>query len=184
MTSAPPTYQGYQPHPGYQPYPSATPAVPPPPPGPGVQPPFPAPPVEGKGKRIGWTLGIGAAVLLLICGGGAAAVFGLATSAQSALQEQTHKVVSAYLDALVAQRYDKAYEQLCAEAKQQESPAEYRVRVSGMEPIVGYRLEKLDLINFAVPVDATYDTGDTGQLLAYLGQNQSTGAFEVCDLGE
>jgi hypothetical protein len=171
MTSAPPVYQPYS-------------AVPPPPPGPGVQPPFPAPPVEGKGRRIGTTLGIGAAVLLLICGGGVAAVIGLATSAQSALQEQTHKVVSEYLDALVAQRYDKAYGMLCDEAKQDESPAQYRSRVSGMEPIVSYRLEKLDLINFAVPVDATYDTGDTGQLLAYLGQNGDTGAFEVCDLGE
>jgi len=171
MTSAPPVYPPYA-------------AVPPPPPGPGVQPPFPAPPVEGKGKRIGWTLGIGAGVLLLICGGGVAAVAGLITSGRSALQEQTHKVVAAYMDALVAQRYDRAYAMLCREAKQDESPAEYRVRVSGMEPIVSYHLEKLDLINFAVPVDATYDTGDTGQLLAYLGQNQDTGAFEVCDLGE
>jgi hypothetical protein len=149
-----------------------------------VQPPFPAPPVEGKGKRIGWSLGIGAAVLLLICGGGVAAVIGLATSANSALEEQTHKVVGEYLDALIAERYDKAYAMLCRDAKEQESPAEYRVRVSGMEPIVSYQLEKLDLINFAVPVDATYDNGDTGQLLAYLGQNQDTGAFEVCDLGE
>jgi hypothetical protein len=177
MTTAPPPYPVY---PGM----SGPAAVPPPPPGPGVQPPFPAPPVEGKGKRIGWSLGIGAAVLLLICGGGVAAVIGLATSAQSALQEQTHKVVGDYLDALIAERYDKAYAMLCREAKQDESPAEYRVRVSGMEPIVSYQLEKLDLVNFAVPVDATYDNGDTGQLLAYLGQNQDTGAFEVCDLGE
>jgi len=184
MTSAPPSYPGYQPYPAVPAPAPAGPGVQPPPPGPGVQPPFPAPPVEGKGKRIGWSLGIGAGVLLLICGGGAAAVFGLATSAQSALQEQTHKVVTEYMDALVDQRYDKAYAMLCREAKQDESPAEYRVRVSGMEPIVSYRLEKLDLINFTVPVDATYDTGDTGQLLAYLGQNQDTGAFEVCDLGE
>jgi hypothetical protein len=200
MTSAPPSYPGYQPYPAApQPFPggavppwsggavppsSGGAVPPPPPPGPGVQPPFPAPPVEGKGKRIGWTLGIGAGVLLLICGGGAAAVFGLITSANSALEEQTHKVVSEYLDAMVAQRYDKAYSLLCREAKQEESPAEFRVRVSGMEPITSYQLGKLDLINFAVPVEATYDTGDTGELEAYLGQNQDTGAFEVCDLGE
>lgn len=179
MTSAPPAYPGYQP-----PYPGMPPTVPPPPPGPGVQPPFPAPPVEGKGKRIGWSLGIGAGVMLLICGGGAAAVVGLITSANSALEEQTHKVVSQYLDALIAERYDTAYSLLCRQAKQEESPAEYRVRVSGMEPIVSYTLDKLDLINFAVPVHATYDTGETAELEAYLGQNQDTGAFEVCDLGE
>jgi hypothetical protein len=192
MTSAPPSYPGYPaaypgaqpPYPGVPPTAVPSPTVPPPPPGPGVQPPFPAPPVEGKGKRIGWGLGIGAGVMLLICGGGAAAVVGLFTSASSALEEQTHKVVSQYLDALIAERYDKAYSMLCREAKQEESPAEYRVRVSGMEPIVSYRLDKLDLINFAVPVHATYDTGDTGELEAYLGQNQDTGAFEVCDLEE
>jgi hypothetical protein len=191
MTSAPPSYPGYPPYPAApQPFPGgAVPpspgaAVPPPPPGPGVQPPFPAPPVEGKGKRIGWTLGIGAGVLLLICGGGVAAAFGLVTSANSALQEQTHKVVSEYLDAMVAQRYDKAYSLLCREAKEDESPAEFRVRVSGMEPITSYQLGKLDVINFSVPVEATYDTGDTGELEAYLGQNEDTGAFEVCDLGE
>jgi hypothetical protein len=166
MTSAPPAY------------------VPPPPPGPGVYSPFPAPPVEGRGKRIGLGLGIGAGVLLLICGGGAAAVIGLATSANSALEEQTHKVVAEYLDQVVAQRWDKAYALLCRQAKEDESAAEYRARVSGMEPIVSYQLGKLDLINLAVPVEATYDTGDTGELEAYLGQNQDTGAFEVCDLGE
>lgn len=191
MTSAPPAYPGYQPpYPGVPPtapappYPGLPSTVPPPPPGPGVQPPFPAPPVEGKGKRIGWSLGIGAGVMLLICGGGAAAVVGLITSANSALEEQTHKVVSQYLDALIAERYDTAYSMLCRQAKQEESPAEYRVRVSGMEPIVSYTLDKLDLINFAVPVHATYDTGETAELEAYLGQNQDTGAFEVCDLGE
>jgi hypothetical protein len=198
MTSAPPSYPASPVPPGYsgpgysgQGYPGpgysgagVPPVIPPPPPGPGVQPPFPAPPVEGKGKRIGWTLGIGAGVLLLICGGGAAAVVGLVTSANSALEEQTHKVVSEYLDALVARRYDKAYSMLCRQAKQDESPAAYRTRVSGMEPIVRYTLDKLDLINFAVPVHATYDTGDTGELEAYLGQNDDTGAFEVCDLGE
>jgi hypothetical protein len=183
MTSAPPSYPGYQPYPAAA-APPPGPAVPPPPPGPGVQPPFPAPPVEGKGKRIGWTLGIGAGVMLLICGGGVAAVTGLIKSANSALEEQTHKVVSEYLDALIADRYDQAYGMLCRAAKEDESPAEYRVRVSGMEPIVSYTLDKLDLVNFAVPVHAKYDTGDTGELEAYLGQNQDTGAFEVCDLGE
>jgi hypothetical protein len=191
MTSAPPSYQPYPGYPGpdYPGYPVAPAqsvplAVPPPPPGPGVQPPFPAPPVEGKGKRIGWALGIGAGVMLLICGGGVAAVAGLITSANSALEEQTHKVVTEYLDAVIAERYDKAYSMLCREAKEDESPAEYRVRVSGMEPIVSYTLDKLDLINFAVPVHAKYDTGETGELEAYLGQNEDTGAFEVCDLGE
>jgi hypothetical protein len=181
MTSAPPSYYPVQPA---YPAPAGPPVVPPPPPGPGVQPPFPAPPVEGKGKRIGWSLGIGAGVLLLICGGGIAAVIGLAASMTGALNEQAHKAVTQYLTALDAKQYGKAYALLCRQAKDDETPAEFQDRVGAMQPIQDYRLGDLDLLNLSVPVDATYANGDTAELEAYLGQNRDTGGFEVCDVGE
>jgi hypothetical protein len=196
MTSAPPSYPAYPgpaSYPAYPAYPDPAypvpgrpgpPVVPPPPPGPGVQAPFPAPPVEGRGKRIGTSLGIGAGVLLLICGGGVAAVIGLAASMSGALNEQAHKAVTQYLDAVDAQQYGKAYSMLCRQAKDDETPAEFQDRVSGLQPIQKYQLGDLDLLNLSVPVDATYADGDTAELEAYLGQNQDTGAFEVCDVGE
>jgi hypothetical protein len=193
MTSAPPSYPAYPVPPGY-PGPGGPPppfepppldlVVPPPPPGPGVQPPFPAPPVEGKGKRIGWSLGIGAGVLLLICGGGVAAVIGLVSSMSGAFNERAHKAVTEYLDALEERQYVKAYGMLCREAKDDETPAEYTDRISQMPAIQSYTLGDLDLVNLSVPVDATYQSGETAELEAYLGQNQDTGAFEVCDVGE
>jgi hypothetical protein len=193
MTTAPsypPQYpaEGY-PAEGYpgEAYPAAPPQPPapaPPPPGPGVQPPFPAPPVEGRGKRIGLSLGIGAGVLLLVVGGGIAAVIGLGTSMTSALDEQARVVVGDYLDALHDLKYDQAYGMLCKNARDDETATEYRRRVGAMEPIDSYRLGDLDYTNLTVPVDATYTTGDTARLEAYLGQNEDTGAFEVCDLGE
>jgi hypothetical protein len=149
-----------------------------------VQPPFPAPPVEGKGRRIGMALGIAAGVLVLVCGGGLAAVIGLGTSASKALDERAHKAVSQYLDALVARDYNRAYKQLCRQARDDETFLQYRARVTASEPIVRYTIGKLNVTNVTVPVDATYDNGDTGRLEAYLGQNQDTGDFEVCDLGE
>jgi hypothetical protein len=149
-----------------------------------VQPPFPAPPVEGRGRRIGLGLGIGAGVVLLICGGGTAAVIGLGTSMSSALNEQARVVVGEYLAALHDNKLDVAYGMLCKEARDDETPAEYRSRVGAMESIASYKIGKLDYINYTVPVDATYTDGDTAQLEAYLGQNQDTGAFQVCDLGE
>jgi hypothetical protein len=149
-----------------------------------VQPPFPAPPVEGKGKRIGLALGITAGVLVLICGGGITAVIGLGTSANKALNERAHKAVSGYLDALVARNYDQAYKLLCRDARDDESAAQYRRRAAGMEPISTYSMGDLDLSTVTVPVDATYDNGDTARLEAHLGQDQATGAFQVCDLGE
>jgi len=171
--------------PGYPPSAPAQPAgPPPPPPGPGVQPPFPAPPIEGKGRRIGWGLGIGAGVLLLICGGGVAAVIGLGTAASRALDEQAHKAVSAYLDAVQGQRYDQAYAMVCQQAKDDETAEAFRSRVSALEPISAYQMGSLNTLNLTVPVAATYRNGGTAQLEAYLGQNKDTAALEVCDFGE
>src|SRR4051812_9615595 len=158
--------------------------VPGPPQGPGVHPPFPAPPVEGKGRRIGLALGIGAGVLVLVCGGGLAAVIGLSQSMKGAFDEQAHVVVTQYLDALHDKKFDQAYGLLCEDARDDESPAEYRSRVAAMEPIEKYQLGHLDLVSLSVPVDATYADGRSAQLDAYLGQNTDTGAFEVCDVGE
>jgi hypothetical protein len=163
---------------------TTAPHVPAPPQGPGVYPPFPAPPVEGRGKRIGWALAIAAGVLVLVCGGGLAAVIGLGTSMSGALKEQAHVVVADYLDALHDREYDRAYRMLCQQAQHDESAAEFRDRVAEMDPIASYRLGDLDLINMSVPVAATYTGGRTAQLEAYLGQDSDTGAFEVCDVGE
>ena len=163
---------------------TTAPHVPAPPQGPGVQPPFPAPPVEGKGRRIGLGLGIGAGVLVLVCGGGAAALVGLASSMTGALQEQAHAAVGDYLGALRAGRYDQAYRQLCDRAQSRETAQEFRTRVSATEPITDWSLGDLDVVDLSVPVRATYADGDVAQLDATLGQNTDTGAFEVCELGE
>jgi len=166
--------------------PSALPApqVPAPPPGPGVQPPFPAPPVEGKGKRIGWGLGIGAGVLLLVCGGGVAALIGLGTSISGALDEQAHAAVNGYLNALKAERFDQAYGMLCPDAQDEQTVSEFRTKAEGEEPIVAWKLGTFDTIYSTVPVEATYRDGDVRDLEASLDQNTSTGEFEVCEVGE
>jgi hypothetical protein len=163
---------------------TTAPHVPAPPPGPGVQPPFPAPPVEGKGKRLGWGLGIGAGVVLLICGGGVAALIGLGSSVQGALDEQAHAAVDDYLDSLKARMYDDAYSQLCGRAKRDETAAEFRTRIEGEQRITAWQLGAFDTITMSVPFQATYEDGQTAQLEASLDQNASTGAFEVCEVGE
>jgi hypothetical protein len=164
---------------------TAPPFIPPPPVGPGVQPPFPAPPVEGKGRRLGMSLGIGAGVLVLVCGGGVAALAGLISSASGALDEQAQAAVGDYLNALKAGNYDEAYESLCDRAQRDESESEFRSRVSALEPIVSWRLGELTLTyEISVPVQATYAGGDVKELEAVLDQNTSTGAFEVCELSE
>jgi hypothetical protein len=163
---------------------STAPHIPAPPQGPGVQPPFPAPPVEGRGKRIGLGLGIGAGVLVLVCGGGLAAMVGVVLSMSGSLQEKAEAAVGDYLDALHDQKYDRAYGLLCEQAQQDESPSEFRERVSGEEPISTYQIGDFNFVTLSVPVEAHYDDGNVGNLEAYLGQDPDTGAFEVCRLGE
>jgi hypothetical protein len=165
MNTAPPAYPG---HP-VPPDPDGPPVVPPPPPGPGVHPPFPAPPVEGRGRRVGLGLGITA---------------GVGASLHGALNERARKPVADYLDALHDQHYDQAYAMLCRTTRRDETPAEFRRKVTAMKPIRTYELGDLDPVNLEVPVRATYQNGDTGDLAAYLEQNQTTGDFEVCELGE
>jgi hypothetical protein len=163
---------------------TTAPHVPAPPQGPGVYPPFPAPPVEGRGKRIGWGIGIAIGVVLLVCGGGTAALIGFGISAQGAYQERAHAAVSAYLNALREGKYDEAYKQLCDDAQRNESPSAFRARVTSEPVIEKYTMGDLDLVTGAVPVDATYDNGTSARLEAYLGVDNDTGAFEVCEIGE
>ena len=159
------------------------PQLPGPPQGPGVHPPFPAPPVEGRGRRIGLSLGIGAGVGLLVCGGGVVALIGLGTSAQSAIGERAVAAVRGYLDDLRGGRYDEAYDQLCDRAQRQETAAEFRQRTAA-DPITSYRLGEVDFLTLSVPVQATYADGDSADLDAVLAQDTGTGAFEVCELAE
>jgi hypothetical protein len=135
--------------------------------GPGVLTPFPAPPTEGRRIRIGWGLGIGAAVLVLVCGGGLAAVAGLVAVAGRALNEQVKVVVSDYLGDVRAK-------------------AQYTTEQAGRQPIRDFRVGSLDLasVDLAVPVDVTYTDGRAARLQAYLGQSQETGEFQVCSVEE
>ncbi|GIF37419.1 hypothetical protein [Actinoplanes xinjiangensis] len=158
---------------------------PPPPPGPGVHPPFPAPPVEGRGKRVGMSVGIVAGIVVLVCGVGAVAGIGLATSVTNALDEQADVVVSNYLDDLRERDFDGAYEQLCQDAQDAESLTDFTARMSDTEPFDSYRVGDLSMgVRLTVPVEIVYPDGDSTRLQADLAQNRSTGKFEVCDLGE
>jgi hypothetical protein len=158
---------------------------PPPPPGPGVHPPFPAPPVEGRGKRVGTSLGIAAGVVVLVCGAGSVAGFGFLTSFNRSLVEQADKVVTSYLEDLQDRDFGGAYQQLCQDARDSESQADYTSRMSGTEPFDSYRVGDLSLgVRLTVPVQLIYPDGDRVDMEAELTQSQSTGKFEVCDLGE
>ena len=154
--------------------------------GPGVLTPFPAPPTEGRRIRIGWGLGIGAAVLVLVCGGGLAAVTGLVVVAGRALNEQAKVVVTDYLGDVKAKRYAEAYDALCDRTKAELTEAQYTSEQAGRQPIQDFQVGTMDLasVDLAVPVDVTYTDGSTARLQAFLGQSEQTGEFQVCSVEE
>jgi hypothetical protein len=160
--------------------------VPAPPPGPGVVPPFPAPPTEGRGRRIGLGLGIGGAALLLVCGGGVAAVAGLFSVVGRALNEQAHVVVGDFFAAVKARRYAEAYNSQCQDVKNRETQAEFTRRITSTDPIASYAVGDVDLtsVELSVPVKVTYTGGGGAELQVYLGQDRETGRFQVCGIEE
>jgi hypothetical protein len=158
------------------------PPVPDPPRGPGVTPPFPVPPTEGRSSRVWMGLAVGALVAVLVCGGGIAAIIGLVTTGTRALNEQVDVVVGDYFEAVQQKRFDEAYGQLCEDAQQQESVADFSRRLAAEPAIAGYDIGHLSVTTAEpiVPVDVVYVDGAADTLRVSLSQDTSTGAFEVC----
>ncbi len=156
--------------------------VPDPPQGPGVTPPFPLPPTEGRRSRVWLGIGIGALITVLVCGGGVAAIIGLATTGARALNEQVDVVVGDYFEAVKQKRFDDAYKQLCEDARDDESSAEFTRRLSAEPALDTFTVGNLAVsaIEPVVPVDVVYVGGARDTVQVSLSQNSSTGRLEVC----
>jgi hypothetical protein len=154
--------------------------------GPGATAPFPAPPTEGRSARVWWGVGAGALAVVLFCGGGTAALIGLATVGAKAVDEQATVVVGGYFDAVRQKRYDDAYGMLCEQAQDDESPGEFSRRIAAEQTIRSYDVGTVSLVTTVpvVPVKVVYDTGDNANLQVSLRQDRNTGEFEVCGVEE
>ncbi|SDZ25661.1 hypothetical protein SAMN05444365_10881 [Micromonospora pattaloongensis] len=166
------------------PGPATPPAVvPTPPPGPGARPPFAAPPTEGRTARVWVGIGVAALAVLLCCGGGAAALVGIAVTGTQAVNERSHAVVAAYFDAVEQREYAKAYALLCDDIHRRESVPEFERRVSAEPAIDSYTIGDATIANVViVPVDVRYDRGGQRTLHVELSQDAGTGEFEVCGI--
>lgn len=164
------------------PYQVPPPPVAPVPPGPGVQPPFAAAPIEGRTTRMWWGLGVAGAALAVCCGGGLLAFGGFVITGTQALNEQADRVVGDYLDAVIAEDWDRAYDRLCDRDQRAESLEEFARREARAPEIQSYELGDLDLTRpeLRLPVDLTYTEGGTERVEVPLEQDTSTGELEVC----
>jgi hypothetical protein len=147
-----------------------------------VVPPFPAPPTEGRSARLWLGLGAAGLVAALCCGGGVAALVGIAVTTPGAVNEQAHAAVGEYLGALKRADYPAAYGMLCDQIRAQESENEFESRQRSRPPIADYRLGDVDLNKpqVEVPADITYTSGGQVTVTYQLAQDPSTATFEVC----
>ncbi|WP_173084195.1 Rv0361 family membrane protein [Phytohabitans rumicis] len=158
--------------------------MPAPPPGPGVTPPFAAPPVEGRTARMWLGLGVAALATVLCCGAGGTALVGLVLTQAESLNEQAQTIVGDYFDALSEEKYDAAYDLLCEDAQEDESPQQFAARVAREPKITSYEVGDVKLTTLTVPTDVTYASGSRQTLEVSLAQDRGTGRFEVCGIAE
>jgi hypothetical protein len=147
-----------------------------------VQPPFAAPPQEGRTTRVWLGLGAAGLAVLLCCGGGVAAIVGLALTGVESLNERAHATVAKYLQDLGADRYPDAYKLLCSDIRNQQSLSEFSARMSQQPKVTDYVLHRSKIVNSEVdvPADLTYTDNTHAQLTYRVVTDQDTGDVQVC----
>jgi hypothetical protein len=156
--------------------------VPPPPPGPGVQAPFAAPPTERDRKRLWIGLGVGAALLVLCCGGGAFGIGALVVSRTDALRTEATSVVGQYLDGLRDGNYRRSYDLLCGDVRAVNTLDAFTSRQERRPRVVSYTLDPPQLTSTGVVVDAQVTTtgGSSDRRSFELVEDADVGALRIC----
>lgn len=148
----------------------------------GVHPPFVAPPREGAGKRLGIGLGIGAAVFLLCCGGGFAALVGTTHAVENQRVSDARKVVTKYMNDWQALNYAAAYQLLCSDLKDRTVPTDF-ANTLGADTVTGFTVNEVSSEpSYArVEVDATFLGGDSRSLAMDVTVD-TDGSSKICSM--
>jgi len=163
-------------------WPTAEDAAPPPaPPGPGVRAPFAAPPSERDRRRMWVGIGIGAVLLVLCCGGGIVGFGALVVARTRALPAEAVAVVDQYLAGLRDGDFKQAYDQLCGQARDQETLDRFTARQRGLPHIDSYTIGQPDASGAEVIVPADVEAGGDRQSRTFgLVQDQEAGGLRIC----
>jgi hypothetical protein len=130
-------------------------------------------------------IGVGAAFLVLCCGGGIFGFGALIYSQSRALPAEATQVVTNYLDALQRADFRKAYDQLCGDVHDQESLAQFTDSQRRRPQVTSYAIEGTRISGSQVIVDAEVTTSTTNPHLVsyYLIEDQQAGGLRICGGG-
>lgn len=130
--------------------------------------------------RMWLGLGAGALAVLLCCGGGSVAMFGLAITSGQATEEQARAVTEDYYQAVADEQYGRAYELLCDNLQHRESQQEFQQRLGAEPAIATYKVGEPDVNDLTVPVDVTFDGGGKDRQQVTLSEDRNSGSLEIC----
>ena len=161
------------------------PVVPPPPAGPGVQAPFATPPTERDRKRLWIGLGVGAALLVVCCGGGAFGFGALLVNRAGALRTEAVAVVRQYLNDLRAESYSSAYRLLCSDLRNNMNQAEFTSREHDRPRVVQFAIGSASLSGsqVLVPAEVVGEDGSTRHPTFALVEEDQPAALRICSGG-
>ena len=158
------------------------PSVPPPPPGPGVDAPFATPPTERDRKRVWIGLGVGAALVVLCCGGGVFGFGALVVNRTDALRGEAVSVVRQYLTDLGAERYASAYRLLCERLRGGMSLTEYVAGARSRPRVTNFTIgsPSINTTGAVVPAEVYDAEGGIRHPTFELVEEQQPGALRIC----
>jgi hypothetical protein len=147
-----------------------------------VQAPFATPPTERDRKRLWIGLGVGAALLVLCCGGGAFGIGALVVARTDALRSEGATVVRQYLDGLRDGNYRHSYSLLCSDLRGAISLGSYTSQKEREPRVVSYQLYEPQLTGAGVVVDAdvTVSGGSLDHRTFDLVEDAEAGALRIC----
>jgi hypothetical protein len=125
-----------------------------------VQAPFATPPTERDRKRLWIGLGVGAALLLLCCGGGVFGIGTLVVSRTNALRSEAVSVVQQYLTDLRTANFAGAYRLLCSPLQGTMTQAEYTSRERARPRVTDFTVGPTSFSGSEVLVMASVQTED------------------------
>ncbi|CAM3148890.1 hypothetical protein [Stackebrandtia soli] len=173
------------------PVPPPTASVPSPPPspepvsapvGPGAVVPFAAPPRDRDGNKLVLWIVLGVLSGLLVCGGGGVGLVSILVWANGEILERTEDTAAKFLDDIVADRYDDAYDELCADRRQAISLDQFTtdwesLQVTDYELLPAGTSQEGDPV---APAEFTTEDGSTGKVTLVIRVDPENGAMQVC----
>jgi hypothetical protein len=126
-----------------------------------VRAPFATPPTERDRKRLWLGLGIGAALLVVCCGGGVVGLGALVVNRTDALRTEASRVVTEYLSDLSGEHYDSAYRLLCGSLRGAMTESQFADRQDSGPRVARFAITSTTISGAEVVVGVAV-TGDDG----------------------